>query len=315
MQKDFSIVIPVMNEEESVRELVKKIKGAFLKIKKSCEIIFIDDGSRDRTLDVLINLASENKDIKIYSFRKNLGKSPALMLGFKKATGKFIVTLDGDLQDDPANISTIYQKLLKGNYDLVTGWRKNRRDSLFKKISSKIFNFIVSVLFGVKLNDLNSGLKIYRSSTAKDLKLYGGMHRFIPVMANEMGYRVTETATSHFPRKYGQSKYKFSKVFTDIPDLITIYFVTKYNRRPLHFFGKIGSVVLILGFGILVYLSVLHFMGERIGDRPLLIFGVLLVIAGIQTIFTGLLADLIVNFNAKGHDEYSIKYTNDIGTN
>jgi len=315
MQKDFSIVIPVFNEDESVRELVSKIKQAFQKIKKSYEIIFIDDGSSDGTLDQLMNLARENRDIRIYSFRKNMGKSPALMLGFKKAQGKFIVTLDGDLQDDPINIATIHNKLIKGNYDLVTGWRKNRKDKPFKKVSSKMFNALVSLLFGIKLNDLNSGLKIYRSTAAKDLKIYGGMHRFIPVLTAEMGYRVTEVPTVHQARKYGVSKYKFSKVFTDIPDLATIYFITKYNRRPLHFFGKLGGFIFLVGFLILSYLTVLRFMGEKIGDRPLLIFGVLLVIAGMHVIFTGLLADLIVNFSSKDSQEYSIKYTNDVGVN
>lgn len=306
---DFSIVVPVFNEEESVRELAANIRRSFSKNKKSYEIIFIDDGSSDQTLEILKALASENSNIKIYSFRKNLGKSPALMLGFAKATGNFIVTLDGDLQDDPSNITALYQKLVRGNYDLVTGWRKNRRDKPFKKLSSFLFNSIVSKLFGFKLNDLNSGLKLYRVDAAKELRIYGGMHRFIPIMVAEMGYRVSEHPTVHHARKYGTSKYKFSKIFTDIPDLVTIYFITKYNRRPLHFFGKIGSALLIIGFLILTYLSMLHFLGQKIGDRPLLIFGVLLVIAGMQTIFTGLIADLIVNFNAKQNEEHSLKYS------
>ncbi len=308
MQKDFSVVIPVLNEEESLRELLANIKSSFTKSKKTYEIIFIDDGSTDGTLDLLKTLKKSNKEIKIYSFRRNMGKSPALMLGFSKATGDFIVTLDADLQDDPSNIVSLHQKMVKGNYDLVTGWRKNRKDKPFKIVSSKIFNKLVSILFDVHLNDLNSGLKLYRSETAKELQIYGGMHRFIPVIANEMGYRVTEKDATHHPRKYGVSKYKFSKIFTDIPDLFTIYFVTKYNRRPLHFFGKIGGVIFIIGSAILAYLFWLRLLGETIGNRPLLLFGILLIIASMHVIFTGLLADLIVNMNPSNTKDYPLKY-------
>ncbi|HVZ12107.1 MAG TPA: glycosyltransferase family 2 protein [Patescibacteria group bacterium] len=311
MQKDFSIVIPVLNEEESVRELVQKIKQSFARIKKTYEIIFVDDGSTDKTLEVLKLLKRDNREIKIYSFRKNLGKSPALMLGFEKASGKYIVTLDGDLQDDPVNITALHHALTKGNFDLVTGWRKDRKDGSIKRISSKIFNGLVSILFGTHLNDLNSGLKIYNAEAAKELKIYGGMHRFIPLILSEMGYKVSEYATVHHERKYGVSKYKFSKIFTDIPDLVTIYFITKYNRRPLHFFGKIGGVSFLIGLIMLGYLSILHFEGHRIGNRPLLIFGALFVLAGIQTIFTGLIADLVVNFQTKGAEEFPIKYSSE----
>ena len=308
MQKDFSIVIPIYNEQESIRELISNIKRAFSGVKKTYEMIFIDDGSTDKTLSILKNVRTENKDIKIYSFRKNLGKSPALMLGFARSTGKTIVTLDADLQDDPSNIMALYQKLTKNGYDIVTGWRKDRKDNIFKIMSSQIFNKIVSVLFGLKLHDLNSGLKIYKSEAAKDLKIYGGMHRFIPIIAQEMGYKVAEKEILHHPRKYGFSKYKFTKIFTDVPDLITIYFLTKYTRRPLHFFGKIGAFVFTIGFIILLYLSYLRFIGERIGGRPLLLFGVLLILAGMQIIFTGLLADLIVNINSKDNDDFPIKF-------
>ncbi len=308
MQKDFSIVIPVYNEEESLRELVSNIKKAFAKIKKSYEIIFVDDGSTDNTLEILKGILGGSKQIRVLSFRRNLGKSPALMFGFKEATGKFIVTLDADLQDDPVNIMSLFQKLSKNNFDIVTGWRKVRRDKIYKRLSSSIFNNIVSMLFGLKVHDLNSGLKIYTSKSAKDLKIYGGMHRFIPIIANEMGYKIGEKEILHHARKYGVSKYKFTKILTDIPDLITIYFLTKYTRRPLHFFGKIGGFVFGIGIIILLYLSYLRFLGERIGSRPLLLFGVLLVIAGIQTIFTGLLADLIVNLTVKDDNDFPVKY-------
>lgn len=310
MQKDFSIVIPVLNEEESLRELMSKIKKAFDGTKKTYEIIFVDDGSHDNSLSILKRLAQQSKNIQVLSFRKNMGKSAALMVGFENSSGKFIVTLDADLQDDPHNIMALHHKMIRGEYDLVTGWRKNRKDSFLKVLSSMLFNKVVTrALFGVKLNDLNSGLKLFNAQTAKSLRIYGGMHRFIPIIAKEMGYKVSEKETVHHPRKYGQSKYKFSKILTDIPDLLTIYFIMKYNNRPLHFFGKIGGIIFSVGFVILMYLSYLRlFLDQRIGNRPLLSLGVLLVIAGIQTLFTGLLADLIVNNNLNRRDEFSIKY-------
>jgi len=306
---DFSIVIPVFNEQESLRELMVNIKKAFSNVKKTYEVIFVDDGSTDKSLDILKRIASENKNIRVLSFRKNSGKSLVLTLGFQMASGKYIATLDADLQDDPSNIMPLFQKLNRGKYDLVTGWRKNRKDNILKILSSRIFNRVaVPALFGIKLNDLNSGLKVYKSEVVKSLRIYGGMHRFIPVIAAEMGFSVTEKEVLHHRRKYGESKYKSSKILTDIPDLLTIYFIMKYNRRPLHFFGKIGGIVFGIGLMILVYLSYLRlFFDQKIGDRPLLLLGILLVIAGIQTLFTGLLADLIVNTNSK-KDEFSIKY-------
>ncbi len=308
MQMDFSIIIPVFNEDESLRELVANIKRAFANNKKSYEIIFIDDGSTDRSFEILKQIEHVNKNIKVYSFRKNLGKSPALMLGFQKSTGRFIVTLDADLQDDPTNIMPLYQRLTKSKLDLVAGWRKQRKDSLFKVATSKIFNKIVSIMFGVKLHDLNSGLKLYRSETAKELRIYGGMHRFIPIIAADLGFNVGEKDILHHARKYGVSKYKFTKIFTDIPDLITIYFITKYNRRPLHFFGKIGGLLFSVGLITLLYLFYLRLAGERIGDRPLLLFGILLVLVGMQITLTGLVADLIVNKNDSDKDYYPMKY-------
>ncbi len=306
MEKEYSIVIPIFNEEESLRELVVKIEKAF-KEKNNIEIIFIDDGSTDRTLDVLKNLKKEKKNIKIVSFRKNLGKSAALMQGFKIATGKFVATLDGDLQDDPANIKQLKERMLKGDLDLVSGWRKERKDSSLKRFSSTIFNKVVSMLFKVNLHDLNGELKLYKSEVIKELHIYGGMHRFIPVIANELGFKIGEREIMHHPRKYGYSKYKSTKIITEIPDLITIYFLSKYTRRPLHFFGRVGSLIFILGILVLLYLSLLHFMGLKIGTRPLLFLGVLLVLAGIQTIFTGLLADLLVH-TRKDDADYPIKY-------
>lgn len=307
MEKEYSIVIPVLNEAESLKELLSNIKKAFLPTKTSYEVIFIDDGSTDETLNLLKTIEENEKLVRVFSFRRNLGKSAALMLGFKKANGRYIVTLDADLQDDPANIKGLRLKLKNGNFDLVSGWRKDRKDKKIKKVSSWMFNKIVSILFEMNIHDLNSGLKLYKAETAKELNLYGGMHRFIPVIAKELGYKVAEKEIVHHERKYGKSKYRSSKIFTDIPDIITIYFLTKYTRRPLHFFGKVGSALFFIGFLMLSYLSYLHFIGEKIGTRPLLLFGVLLVMVGVQTVFTGLLADLFVHTN-KENNNFPIKY-------
>lgn len=310
MQREISAVIPVYNEEESLRELHAQLIDSFKKMGKSYEIIFIDDGSIDNSLEILKNFERKTKDgsIKVLSFRKNLGKSYAFMLGFKEATGKYVVTLDADLQDDPKNIKLLYEKLTKGKYDLVTGWRKDRKDNPVKKISSRFSNKVFAYLFKLQIHDFNGGLKLYKQEVAKDLRIYGGMHRFIPLLANELGYRVGEKEIIHHPRKYGHSKYKATKIITDVPDLVTIYFLTKYTRRPLHFFGKIGTVVFLIGFLILFYLTLLWFSGQTIGRRPLLFLGILLVTSGVQITLTGLIADLIVNRSIKDDNNFPLKY-------
>lgn len=308
---ELSVVIPICNEEESIAELLRKLSLALRGLKGEFELIFVDDGSTDSTLAELKKLQKKSANIHIISFRRNFGKSYALTTGFQKAKGNYIVTLDADLQDDPSNIKTLYEEIKKRDADMINGWRKNRKDSEIKLISSKAFNRLVSFLFDITINDLNSGLKIYKSEVAKELNLYGGMHRFIPLLVSEMGYEVKEKEVIHLPRKYGFSKYKPTKILTDIPDLITIYFLTKYTRRPLHFFGKIGALSFLGGTGILTYLSTLWFLGESIGRRPLLLLGILLIILGIQILVTGLLADLIVHASSNKTDHPPIKYASD----
>ena len=228
------------------------------------------------------------------------------------AAGDYILTLDADLQDDPADLLPMHEHLIRENVDVVSGWRKERRDNLLKIVSSKIFNLIVvRTLFGTSFKDMNSGLKLYKADVARELRLYGGMHRFIPLLAAEMGYRVAEVPVRHHERKYGASKYRSTKILTEIPDLLTLFFLMKYTRRPLHFFGRIGSALFLVGFIALAYLSLLWAQGIPIGTRPLLSLGVLLLVIGGQTVFTGLLADLIVNVNQKGHQEFPLKYVSD----
>lgn len=300
-----SAVVPAFNEEESLEKLYPRLKTELNKIDKNHEIIFVDDGSHDRSLEILKNLSKKDKSIRIFSFRKHQGKSEALTYGFHRANGDYIVTLDADLQDRPEEIKNLIKKAKEG-FDLVSGWRKNRKDSIHMKIPSKFFNFLMSSFWGVHLHDYNCGLKLYTKDAAKSLTLYGGMHRFIPLLATEKGFEVTEIPVIHAPRKFGKSKYGFSKVFKDIPDMFTILFLTKYAKRPLHFFGLFGGSISLIGFFILVYLSILHFLGQRIGDRPLLIFGMLLVLAGFQVLFTGFIADLIININEKRNLEQNI---------
>jgi len=304
MNPQYSVVIPILNEEESIDELISQIDEAFAKLKAKYEIVFVDDGSTDTTLELLKKHAQKNPSIRIYSFRRNLGKSTALTLAFQKVKGEFVITMDADLQDDLANLPLMIKTQKEGNFDLVSGWRKHRKDSLLKIVNSKFFNsFIIPMLFQVNFKDMNSGLKLYRSELAREIKIYGGMHRFIPILAKEMGFKVTEAVITHKERKYGVSKYKSTKIFTDIPDLMTMYFLVKYTRRPLHFFSKLGGALLFVGTLILLYLVTVKLLGQSIGTRPLLTFGVLFEIAGIQTIFTGLLADLMVNINRTNNEE------------
>ncbi|GDX61851.1 dolichol-phosphate mannosyltransferase [Candidatus Levyibacteriota bacterium] len=308
-----SIVVPVYNEEESLEAFFIVLSEELEKIEYSSEIIFIDDGSTDRSLEILKNISEKEKNIRIFSFRKNQGKAEALTLGFLKANGEFIVTLDADLQDRPSEILILLNKMEEG-YDLVCGWRKNRKDSFSKIISSRLFNLIARNLWGLSLHDYNCGLKLYTKEAAKSLYLYGGMHRFIPLIIFQEGFSVGEIEITHDIRKYGKSKYGFSKIWKDLPDIFTMFFIGKYAKRPLHFFGGLGSLFFILGIIILSYLSVIHFQGETIGSRPLLFLGMLLILSGFQILFTGFIADLINNiFQKSGVKEIqsSLKYSNE----
>lgn len=300
-----SAVVPVMNEQESLEKFYPRLVAALKDIDKDYEIIFIDDGSSDRSLEILKNLNKEDKKVRVFSFRKNQGKAEALTYGFRMAKGDYIVTLDADLQDRPEEIVNLLNKSKEG-FELVSGWRKNRKDSIYMKLPSKLFNFMMSAFWGVHLHDYNCGLKLYTKDAAKGLNLYGGMHRFIPLLVSEKGFEVTEIPVIHEPRKFGKSKYGFSKVFKDVPDMFTILFLTKYAKRPLHFFGMAGGAISVIGFFILFYLTLLHFLGQSIGTRPLLTFGMLLVLAGLQILFAGFTADLIINLSEKNKTSQSL---------
>lgn len=298
-----SIVVPVFNEEESLKPFYKELSLVIPDLDKNYEIIFVDDGSKDKSLDILKEFSSKNKNVKIFSFRKNQGKAEALTYGFEKASGDYIVTLDADLQDNPSEISKLLSKIKKEDFNLICGWRKKRKDSYSKIMSSKVFNLLASFFWGVKLHDYNCGLKVYEKDAAKSLKLYGGLHRFIPLLVFQQGFSVTEIPVEHSIRRFGKSKYGFSKLWKDLPDIFTMLFLNKYGKRPLHFFGTVGFIFLMVGFGILIYLTVEKiFYQQSIGNRPILFLGMLLVLGGFQVLFTGFLADIIIN---KSHGQNS----------
>ncbi|OGH19851.1 MAG: glycosyl transferase [Candidatus Levybacteria bacterium RIFCSPHIGHO2_02_FULL_37_13] len=290
-----SVVIPLFNEEESLALLYKELVRGLGKIAKGYEIIFVDDGSTDSSLEILKGIAKKNNKVRIFSFRKNQGKAEALTFGFQKAFGDYIATLDADLQDIPSEIPKLIDNATKGAWDLVCGWRKDRKDPLPKIISSKLFNYLTGIIWGFSLHDYNCGLKVYTRDAAKSLYLYGGMHRFIPLLLHQQGFSVLEIPVIHKKREFGKSKYGFSKIWKDLPDVFTMFFLSKYARRPLHFFGTVGGFISLLGVMILSYLAIIHAQGEAIATRPLFFFGMILVFSGIQIFFTGFLADLIIN--------------------
>ena len=306
-----SYVVPVMNEEEGIEAFYSELTEEAKKISKEYEIIFIDDGSTDATLKSIKEFARKDSHIRIYSFRRNHGKSEALTLGFQMAKGKYIVTLDADLQDKPSEIHKLLE-VIDGEWDVVSGWRQYRKDSGKIKIASKVFNFLARTFWGLKLHDYNCGLKVYTQEAARSLHLYGGFHRFIPLLAYQQGFAVTEVAVEHDKRKFGKSKYGVSKVWKDLPDIFTMLFLAKYSNRPLHFFGTIGAFLILVGAVSLLYLLWVQLNGHSIGRRPLLLFAELCVLAGVQISLTGFLADLIINTSQREITHHPLKYSSDI---
>jgi len=302
-EMDVSLVIPVFNEENSLEELHNKITIQMKPLSKNYEIIFVDDGSRDNSFEILNKISSKDCHAKTIKLRKNFGKSIALDQGFKFAQGNIIFTMDADLQDDPKEISRFISKLKEG-YDLVSGWKQQRKDSyLSKKLPSRFFNYMINMVSGLKLHDHNCGFKAFRKNLTKRLSLYGDLHRYIPSIAHSMGFKVTEIPVEHHARLYGKSKYGIKRFYHGFFDFITIIFLTKYLKRPMHLFGWFGALFSLSGFVICSYLTVLWFMGEKIGGRPLLILGVLLILVGIQFVSTGLVTEMITHGSQKKVEE------------
>jgi glycosyltransferase involved in cell wall biosynthesis len=302
---ELSVVIPLLNEQESVKPLYSSLKESLKELNRTYEIIFVDDGSIDDSFKILELLHSQDSNVKIIQFRKNFGKSAALWCGFQHAEGEIIITMDSDLQDDPKEISKLISKIEQGD-DLVSGWRIKRADSISKKLFSRIFNQITALLTGMRIHDFNCGLKAYKKDVARELMIYGELHRFIPVLAYWKGYQVTEVQVAHHSREYGKSKYGIERLWKGFWDFITILFLTKYANSPLYLFGLIGLVLGLAGLGINIYLATIWFMGQYIGHRPLLILAVLLVILGGQFISMGLLGEMIIS-KYKSKEQYSIR--------
>lgn len=293
-----SVVIPVFNEAPSLQELYAELHWALAYHPEPVEVIFVDDGSTDRSWEVLGGLAAKDPRVVLVRLRQNSGKSAAYTAGFREARGDIIATLDADLQDDPAEVPRLLE-CLNGTiaYDAVIGWKHERQDSAVKVWSSRCFNTVLGWMCGTRLHDQNCGMRVLRREVASALPLRGDLYRMIPALAAMQGFRVTELPVHHRPRRFGESKYGrtgLRRTFRGLFDLMTVAFLTRFRHRPFHFFGAIGLALVVSGFVINAYLTALWLSGEKIGGRPLLLFGVLLLVLGVQFFSTGFLADLVV---------------------
>jgi len=300
-----SLVIPLLNEEESILPIINEIRKAIKPLNKPYEVIFVDDGSTDTSLKVIKDAAKTDNRLKFISFRKNYGKSAALQVGFKAATGDAIITMDADLQDDPHEIPNLLKKLDEG-FDLCSGWKKERFDPFIKKYSSRFFNFVTRMISGIKIHDFNCGLKAYRREVVQNLNVYGELHRYVPVLAKWQGFTVTEIPVKHHKRRYGKTKFGISRFFKGFIDLITVTFVGRYVKRPMHFFGFLGALSFLVGLIVNGYLTVEWISGKPLSNRPMLFLGMLLIIVGVQFFSVGLLGEMLVHQN-KDDREYVIK--------
>jgi len=308
--RKLSIVIPIYNEEENIPKLYEELKEVLEKLPYDYEIIFVDDGSTDRSFELLEEIAKKDPKVKVVKFRRNYGQTAAMYAGFQHAEGDVIITMDGDLQNDPHDIPKLLEKINEG-YDIVSGWRKNRKDPFLTRIlPSKIANWIISKVTGVHLHDYGCTLKAYRREVAKSYRLYGDMHRFLPAVAKSFGAKVTEVVVNHRPRLYGKSKYGIGRTIRVILDIFLVKFLNDYLNKPLYVFGGMGFTLAVIGFLILLYLAVEKiFFGASIGGRPLLILGVLLFLSGLQLISTGIIAEVIIRtyYESKADVPYRVE--------
>lgn len=302
-----SVVIPLLNEYESLPELARQLETVLERVAGGkYEVLFIDDGSTDDSFRVIHDIHARNNKFKAIRFRTNHGKSAALAVGFAECTGDIVITMDADLQDDPNEIPALIAKLDEG-YDLVSGWKRKRHDPWHKTLPSKLFNSVTSSMSGIRLHDFNCGLKAYRKEVVHSVQVYGEMHRYIPALAHWEGFRVTEIPVQHRARQFGSSKFGISRFLKGYLDLLTVVFTTRYIKRPLHFFGAVGSLFAIVGLITDVYLAVEWFFGRTsLSNRPLALFGIAMIIVGVQLISIGLIGELIVKNNL-GHQKYSIR--------
>lgn len=309
MEETISIVIPVFDEEESIPHLYRSIKDVMERLGRSYEILFVDDGSKDSSFAALEHLHKIDPCVKVVSFRRNFGQTAAMAAGFEHASGDIIITMDADMQNDPADIPKLIEKM-KG-HDVVSGWRKNRQDKfLTRRLPSVLANKLISFVTGVHLHDYGCTLKAYRKEVIKNVRLYGEMHRFIPAMASWVGASITEVETTHHARRFGRSKYGISRTVRVILDLITIKFLQSFSTRPIHAFGTAGLLLGVIGFAFGLYLSFEKIvMGRSIGSRPLLFLAVLLIILGVQLVIMGLLGEMLarVYHESQGKPIYTVR--------
>lgn len=302
--KMISVVIPLLNEEKSLMELSLSLKKVFDLLKCNYEVIFVDDGSTDKSFEVIKEIHRRNIRYHCIKMRRNYGKSAALSVGFKAAKGDIIITMDADLQDDPNEIPELI-KTLNSGYDLVSGWKKVRYDPFIKKHTSKIFNYFTSKVAGIRLHDFNCGLKAYKKDVVSSVKIYGEMHRYVPALAYMSGFKVTEKVVKHHPRKFGVTKFGASRFLNGFFDLLTVAFTTKFMKKPLHLFGFFGILSFIAGFIITLYLTILKIFYEAtISNRPLFLIGILFMIVGFQSFSLGLIAEMITKSSAKDEDYF-----------
>jgi glycosyltransferase involved in cell wall biosynthesis len=303
---ELSILVPVYNEVDSLAQLYDEICKACAGTVSSFEIVFVNDGSSDGSSEALDGLAERDPRVTVIHLRRNFGKSPALAAGFERVRGEIVITMDADLQDDPAMIPE-FVKMIRDGADLVSGWKQRRHDPLDKTLPSRLFNAVVRRASGVQLHDFNCGFKAYRAECVRELRVYGGFHRFLPVFANDRGFKVRELVVQHRARVHGHSKFGKARLVEGMLDLPTVLLLTRYRTRPLHFFGMPGALVSLLGLGILSYLTVLWFMGHPVGTRPLLTLGVLLTITGIQILCVGLVAEIVVRTTLARKEVFAVR--------
>jgi dolichol-phosphate mannosyltransferase len=297
-----SVVVPVRNEERSVELLYDEVQAALDPLGGEWEAVLVDDGSTDGSFSALTRLHARAANVRVVRLRRNFGKAAALAAGFRLSRGDVIVTLDADGQDDPAEIPRLLAKLDEG-FDLVSGWKTKRRDPWRRRLLSRIFNSVTGRISGIRLHDMNSGLKAYRAGVVRGMPLYGELHRFIPVLAHYRGFRVAELPVNHRPREHGRSRYGLERYLRGFFDLLTVTFMGRYRHRPLHLFGGLGLALGLVGFLICLYLTILWFAGHAIGHRPLLTLGVLLVVVGIQFLSLGLIGEMITTH----HEERAVE--------
>ena len=298
---DISIIIPLFNEEESLPELCSWIEKVMNKNNYSYEVLLIDDGSKDKSWSVIENISSKNSNIKGIKFRRNYGKSAALNIGFQKAIGNVVITMDADLQDSPDEIPALYDKIMKEGYDLVSGWKQKRYDPLSKTIPTKLFNWAARKASGIYLHDFNCGLKSYKNNVVKSVEVHGEMHRYIPVLAKWAGFeKITEQVVEHQSRKYGETKFGLERFVNGFLDLLTITFVTRFGKKPMHFFGIVGTIMFILGFSIFGFIVIEklnaiinNVAAKNIADMSIFYIALTSMIIGVQLFLAGFISEMI----------------------